>query len=835
MNNFNNKLATQVINSDGYKNSSDRLFEAYVLSLTGENNSFEKNEIKKLLSSSQIFHNSDDRDVKKEGATILSMLLDLFSKKHPDLIPIAFNIFMHSGDFPNIKLLTKKYPGLKYKLNLFSETQLEIRQSLNSVDDLDFLLTDFQRSLWEDLTSEEDVITVAPTSAGKTHIILSYLMKKVAFGEGSFAAVVVPTRALISEVAGKIYELAKEQECEEYIEICTVPKDGDFGIKTFFVMTQERLHEILQSGDISFNYLFIDEAHNIADKSRGVLLHLTIERMLEDSYPQIIISMPSPSYQNSFSSIFKDIDFKKQITETSPVSKVIMSVTPKGKNLVISRHNSNNVNSINKGFKDKSLADIVYKLGAGESNIIYRNQTDHCENVANDIADLIPDLENNDRLEEAADYIENFVHSDFTLARNLRKGVAFHYGPLPSSVRIMVENLVKDDQIRYVACTSTLAEGVNLPAKNLFLKNPTQPIFLKKPERVEDVKIKNITGRAGRMLQHFSGNIFLIEPEKWAFKDYFDDKDEVDEKIPTYFKSLNEEFDHVISALDGSYAHDDSDQYRFYTIANKLIKEFSNDNLENTLNADELLLDQNQTDKLIQTVKAACDNLKITSFTLEANPTVGYIQQNKLFNFLNDLDDFDDWLLPHPKAPELYETILRVARKLCEFGVFIPNPKYTPEYICLITSKWIKGESLKSIISDQIDWDRKKSDANEKPAPSTNTSVRNIITVINSDICFRFSNALRCYQVLLKNIMTEKGLELFCVKLHSYIEIGACDERMVNLINIGLSRESAKEIDDNLASNIEVKSTRDLLKLYHSNNLDSIHAINKKELSELLT
>jgi hypothetical protein len=512
-----------------------------------------------------------------------------------------------------------------------------------------------------------------------------------------------------------------------------------------------------------------------------------------------------------------------------------MSVVPKGKELVISRHNSTDVKHIPKGFTGTKLADIVYKLGEGQSNIIYRNRTDYCENIAREISDRITETEQNLHLEEAADYVEKFIHTDFTLADNLRKGVAFHYGPLPSSIRIMVENLVKDGHIRYISCTSTLAEGINLPAKNLFLQDPTQPIPLQPSERIEDVKINNITGRAGRMLQHFSGNIFRIEPDKWTFKDYFDDEPDNEQKIPTYYKSLNEELNLIITALMGEFNHDEKDQYRIYTIANKLIKEFANNNFENTLQAEELTLTTNERNSLHNYVKQAHDNLRVASFTLEANPTVGYIQQNKLFTHLDQQVEFKDLGLPYPKATNFYESMFRVCSLLHDFGIFIPTENYTLKYICVITEKWIKGNSLKDIISEQIEWDANYSKSQSKAPPSINTSVRNVIKVINNDIRFRLSNALRCYQILLNNIFIGKDIDFPNIKIHSYIEIGACDDRMINLINMGLSREAAKEIDDTLPSNETINSSEELLELHNSGKLAQLHAITNKELTGLFT
>lgn len=840
MTDFLEKLAQQILGRDGYKKSSDLLFSSYIKSLISSEEKMERSEVKKLITSTQALYNSENKYFRDEGAILLAMLLDTCANDYPDIIPIAYSMFANSGNFPNIKLLTKRHPELDYNYSFYSEAQMDFRESLNTVPELGVTLTDFQRSLWEDLSSDKDVITSAPTSAGKTYIILNYLLNKVVNSDGAFAAIIVPTRALISEVAGKVYELATSLGHENEIEICTVPTDKEraFASKTFFVMTQERLHEILLRGDLYFNYLFIDEAHNITDMGRGVLLHITIEKMLDDSLPQVIISMPSSKYQNSFSSIFKGIDFRKEITNNSPVAKIIISVIPKGTNLILSRHNSENSVTIEKGFRGKGVHEIVYRLGKGESNIIYRNRTDYCESMADKIAELIPDsnIEENQDLEEAASYVEEFVHEKFSLASNLRKGVAFHYGPLPSSIRVMIENLVKSGDIKYIACTSTLAEGVNLPAKNLFLENPQQQIAIGKPwERLDDVKISNITGRAGRMLNHFSGNVFLIEPDKWKYEDYFEEDTEEEDKIPTYFKSLNEELTSVLNALKGVYSHEDEDQYRLYTVANKLIKELEGERLEDTLSAPELALSYQEKEALKEGVQYAYDNLKIATFTLDANPTVGYIQQNKLYDFLQQQKNYEDWVLLHPQSADLYDNLMNISNILQQFGVYRPADSYSLGHMCSIARKWVRGDSLKSIISDQISWDLKESKRKGDNPKSVNQSVRNVVKVINNDVRFRLSNALKCYQVLLTNILVSKGVKLSNVKLHSFIEVGASNERMISLINLGLSREAAHEIHEMLSKNVEINTSLDLLRLYNNGRLNDIHTITKKELTELFT
>lgn len=830
MSEFIRKLAETALNSEGYIHSSNELFRSYVKKMTGDSYDTDGSDVRKLASIVQYLYQLSDRNFREEGNAVLSMLLEVCGNQHPEVVGIARRIFSDSGDFPNINLINRTFPKFEFKYSFLTEAEMEFKSELNSVKELDFSLTDFQRLLWEDLTTEQDVLTVAPTSAGKTHVILSYLVNTILRSDGAFAAVIVPTRALITEVANKLHEITSAYGSAEKIEICTVPKEEAYGDKTVFVMTQERLFEVLQRGDVSFNYLFIDEAHNISDNSRGVLLHLTIEKLLEDSFPQVIVSMPSPSYQNSFSSVLESISLKKQITSLSPVAKIIMEVSPVGRDLRIQRHNSDNELFLKKGFKGKSFEDIVLKLGNESSNLIYRNRTSDCEGFAKSISAKIEDFQVTQSLEEAASYVEKFIHSQFSLASCLRKGVAFHYGPLPSSLRVMIENLVKDDEIKYVACTSTLAEGVNLPAKNLFLKNPLRTVRGKPSEQLEDVKIKNITGRAGRMMEHFTGNIFIVDPDEWQFDDYFDDKGEDEDQVPTYFKSLNDELADVLLALRGLYPHTENEQYKFYSIANKLLKEQSEGRLEKTLEAEELKLDENDRKTLYQSIEQAYQDLVVPSLTLSASPTTGYIQQNKLFVFLRDLHHLDEWTLPHPKSGNLYDNLLKITEKLHELGVYTPTGEYTVSYICLIASKWVRGDSLKSIISEQIGW---LSD-NDSGKPNPDKAVREVIKVINNDVRFRLSNALKCYHLLLSNLLTLKSPEIKSTKLHSYIEVGSCDDRVISLINLGLSREAAGEIVSILPRDIEIKSRTTLMNLQSVGFLNGLHPVTEKEINSIL-
>ena len=76
---------------------------------------------------------------------------------------------------------------------------------------------------------------------------------------------------------------------------------------------------------------------------------------------------------------------------------------------------------------------------------------------------------NSERLAPVVEY----VHSEFGAAwigtRTLEKGVVLHHGDIPQETREVLEGLVRQESVRFVICTATLAEGVNLPIRTLVL------------------------------------------------------------------------------------------------------------------------------------------------------------------------------------------------------------------------------------------------------------------------------------------------------------------------------------------------------------------------------
>jgi POLQ-like helicase len=110
--------------------------------------------------------------------------------------------------------------------------------------------------------------------------------------------------------------------------------------------------------------------------------------------------------------------------------------------------------------------------------------------------------------------IERLVHlasqhfgADSMLARAAMLGVFVHHGTTPQGLRLSVEYAMQHELIKLVICTSTLAQGVNLPIRYLIVSGVNQGA-----DRIKTRDFQNLIGRAGRAGMHTEGLIVFADP-----------------------------------------------------------------------------------------------------------------------------------------------------------------------------------------------------------------------------------------------------------------------------------------------------------------------------------
>lgn len=118
-------------------------------------------------------------------------------------------------------------------------------------------------------------------------------------------------------------------------------------------------------------------------------------------------------------------------------------------------------------------------------------------------------------LRTRVDYLETEFGAGWIGARSLSNGAVLHHGDIPQETREILEELLRDRRVQLVICTSTLAEGVNLPIRSLILYSVQRRVGSGQPENMLARDIKNLVGRAGRAGANTRGLVICANPDQW--------------------------------------------------------------------------------------------------------------------------------------------------------------------------------------------------------------------------------------------------------------------------------------------------------------------------------
>ncbi|WP_243435208.1 MULTISPECIES: DEAD/DEAH box helicase [unclassified Pseudomonas] len=118
-------------------------------------------------------------------------------------------------------------------------------------------------------------------------------------------------------------------------------------------------------------------------------------------------------------------------------------------------------------------------------------------------------------LRTRVDYLEAEFGAGWIGARSLSNGAVLHHGDIPQETREVLEGLLRDRRVQLVICTSTLAEGVNLPIRSLVLYSVQRRVGSGRPENMLARDIKNLVGRAGRAGANTKGLVICANPDQW--------------------------------------------------------------------------------------------------------------------------------------------------------------------------------------------------------------------------------------------------------------------------------------------------------------------------------
>ncbi|AMK75931.1 hypothetical protein A1342_03710 [Methylomonas methanica] len=445
------------------------------------------------------------------------------------------------------------------------------------IGEKEYILTKFQAQLWKTMQESNLLGISAPTSAGKSFLIYLKIVDLILDGASRFVYI-VPTLSLISQVTADLSKLLKEFKVYNIDVLNSFEETCENFI---YVVTQERALSIFSDKDIGTIDLFvIDEIQNIErvanegpDRSK-VLYDVLKDVKYNHDVSRIILSGPRlKNIANLGFEIFGEIS-DEEASESPPVLSLTYSISKDKKAYYLNQYSiafdypiqikiantetiygiggsqynekfSNYLNSIVEKLNDS--INIIFSPTSGQArksansycNAIKINQSAQNENVNNDLAD----------------YVRKTVHPCYDLADLLKNGIAYHTGKTPSHIRKSLEIAAREGLLKNIFCTTTLMQGVNLPANNIIIRNP----YLYTKKRGAEIHLSayefaNLRGRAGRLLIDFIGRTVVLDESCFIENSEFQDEsrlfdDEYKEIKTGYDKIYQEHRDEIDTAL----------------------------------------------------------------------------------------------------------------------------------------------------------------------------------------------------------------------------------------------------------------------------------------------
>ena len=467
-----------------------------------------------LLKSAIVFLNYGEIELEKFGYRIILMYSNVFNDYQP-----LYDISINKDYIPVSKFIEEKYLNSES----FNETFHGLLMSSYKEDfkhpdvNKKIYFSSGQKRLFEFSKNENDFIVVAPTSYGKSELIV----QKVEDNLDKNICIIVPTKSLLSQTRKRIIQNNIIRESRN--KIVTHP-DMLSNIENNFVaiLTQERLLRLLQKHpSLKFDMVLIDEAHNLIENDNREILTIQNLKILKKRNSKIKYYYFTPFLvEPQKLKIFKNSELlTDKIYEFIKIEKYfVCDLTSNEKIFKVYDQ------FLNKFFDIEYLQTIQNTFGfinkfAANKNIIYINRPKYIELFSKSINNPIEITENIKKVQRA---LKEFLHGDYNLIKTLNNGVVYHHGGMPENVRLYVENAFsKIEEIKYVVTTSTLLQGVNIPAEKIFLLDTK-----KGTGNLNSAQFKNLVGRVCRFSEVFDnekGSLKLLEPEIYVIKSNYAD------------------------------------------------------------------------------------------------------------------------------------------------------------------------------------------------------------------------------------------------------------------------------------------------------------------------
>lgn len=422
------------------------------------------------------------------------------------------------------------------------------------------------KEMWESqiILGENDIfrgksgVIQMPTSSGKTASVALAIQSGFLANRINLAVIIAPFRALCGEIMFDLENFFKFDESVSIMEFNDIPESGeinDFSLgdsnRMVYIMTPEKFSYMLKHNREMVDYInmiVFDEAHLFDDQKRGTdyeLLLASIKNYMKNDIQKILISavisnagqinlwlnddgaviknntIKTTEKTVAFNTFFRNsnntaysnlyfVNYIKDLEEEFFVPRVIkVEELEKLKNERKARY----FPELEKYKQDVGIYYAI-KLVRNGSIGIYCTRKDTVNNVLSRFIELekrgisldnFLDKSDHDECRKIANLIKEHIGENNLYFSALR-GIIGHHSGIPNGVRISAEYALRNSLVSCVVCTSTLAQGVNLPLKYLVVSSIYQG-----KDRIKVRDFHNLIGRTARSGEQTEGTIILTE------------------------------------------------------------------------------------------------------------------------------------------------------------------------------------------------------------------------------------------------------------------------------------------------------------------------------------
>lgn len=399
------------------------------------------------------------------------------------------------------------------------------------------------------ILSGQSAIVQLPTGVGKTKSIELIIRSSFASDRTTTAIIVAPLRALCNEIANDMFSAFED---EALINQLSDILEDDFSLNFFIsfkpriiICTPEKLNYIIhhEIGFLDEIGLFIfDEGHMFDDGTRGATYELLMSEIRGHISHRKQIILLSAVLSNAeqiekwllgesgvlasdpkIKATPKTVGFSSKTSEVyyySDDSTQEDFFIPKSINVIplrkLPREKKQRYFPELTNAKDIAIyyANMLCKNGG---TAIFANRIRTVQTIIERIYELkkrgynLSEIEkscNREEMSRLAQLVADYYGEQhpYTLACYL--GVVPHYSNLPNGIRLAIEYAFRSGELRFVVCTSTLAQGVNIPIKYLFMTS-----FRVARSSMQIRSFQNLIGRTARSGMYTEGSIIVTDPQ----------------------------------------------------------------------------------------------------------------------------------------------------------------------------------------------------------------------------------------------------------------------------------------------------------------------------------